>query len=942
MNKVISTAKASSLPPSDISSSHSSTPGSPLPDQNRDNTVYSSPSHPHTPPSSAAEQPVPDEVTTPSHPLEEATTPSHPLEEATTPSHPPEVEEVNTPSHPPTYSQFTQPLEVQKSLSHHDSVEEVLSESACSYSSEGQQGGRPMGGSPGVLHQEEKLPSEMYTSETFERPSQSSPSSDKVELEEEPSELDGHRTEAEEEPSGLDGHRTEAEEEPSELDGHRTEVEEEPSGLDGHRSEPEEEPSVLDGHRTEAEEEPSGLDGHRTEAEEEPSGLDGHRSEPEKEKSVQKGTMLREEGDSIGHGQGGERNLDEEVLEEVEEEEEEDDDDFYNMDKIRRDGPHNLEARGEPVMKDKEEREEGKTVVEEVEKKELPEDEEKEKSEEDEEEGERDVEEVEKEESLLEEVEEEEFEEPEEEEEKHRMTEVIAKDIAAADNKLQLDRGSTTTFKELAVPEHGQEAPGARSPMGVEAATTPQISEIAEDGPVSPELAGDVGSNQPADLPSAPLVVELPGNVGEQHSAYPLAKDVVQDLANEAFETMYQLFRSRRGRAAVHGQPEDKPAVVVVRQERNVTLTLEQKAEKITDDLLALLVRSENMYVNGLLSARENQQSPDHVDTNGHTVRDVSPPLSPSATSTLSPLHQHRFEADIHMPHLECVVVPPPGAHPLSGTHSPPPGAHPSLGTHSPPPGAHPSLGTHSPPPGAHPSLGTHSPPPGAHPSQQLLHPQVELAPPTAVVDAHHMVNSDRRSVNTVCEYAWRTFQRMGVDQLHTTDIHRCPQELYTKLYNAKKLGYEEAQCRQHYVDLVYNIAMDTIKEFHPKPVQEPVWSRGCTKGGKLVTRGLKSQAELAQLQDKVYVALSRGQTPLSLLGVRFLSGAKRPGGREIDFVDMLLIKELREEEPSWIDYSHDETQVKLSVADSIMDDLIKETVAVLADIVGKRSRKMN
>ena len=739
-------------------------------------------------------------------------------------SHHDSVEEVQMPS-----SHHDSVEEVPSS--HHDSVEEVLSESHSSSSSvsEGQQRDLLAGGSPGMQEgqqrdllaggspsmQEENPPSERYTSETFEKPSQSSPSSDKA--------------------------------------GPQEEL----------------------------------------------SGLREHKAEPQEEKSVLKDVMPKVGSESIGDGEGS---LDEETLEE-----EEDDDDFYNIQKkveTRRDLESEVEQpmKGVEPMGNDETEIEKETIMGEVEKEgSLKEEREKKELVEDEREEE---------EESIQEVEEEEEEDLDEdtegEEERFITTEVEAKGTA-----------DINLHEELTVLEHGPEAPGARSLMGVEAAMATQIPKITEEGPVSPDLAGDVGLNQPTAPPScstlsaATVLPPLAVDGIEGVAVEAVAKDLVQDMANEAFETMYQLFRAKRGRA-MHSQPEDRAPVVTVKQDRDVTLTLEQKADRITDDLLALLVQSETMYMNGLRTARGIQQSPDHVETKGRNLsappdKDLSLlPLSPSS------LHQCPFEANIHMPHLESVHSPPPGAHPPS------PGAHPH------PPGAH------SPPAGAHP------------PTPQLSPPQVKLTPPppSALLGTHHMVNSDHQSINTVCEYAWRAFQRIGAEGLHSTDTHRCPQELYSRLYNARGLGKEEACCRQHYVDLVYNVAMETIKELHPKQLPEPVWSCGCTKGGKLITRDLKSPAaELALLQNKVCTALTLGQKPLALSGIKFLNGMKRPGGREIDFVDMLLIKELRDEEPSWIDYSRDETAVKMAVADGILDELIKETVVVLTTIEGRRNR---
>lgn len=58
-----------------------------------------------------------------------------------------------------------------------------------------------------------------------------------------------------------------------------------------------------------------------------------------------------------------------------------------------------------------------------------------------------------------------------------------------------------------------------------------------------------------------------------------------------------------------------------------------------------------------------------------------------------------------------------------------------------------------------------------------------------------------------------------------------------------------------------------------------------------------------------------------------FKWGATR---RKHDSVDILLIHELRDEEPDWTDYSTEEFIVKMQLADSLFDLLLIETVRVL------------
>ncbi|XP_071947296.1 centrosome-associated protein 350-like isoform X2 [Antedon mediterranea] len=55
------------------------------------------------------------------------------------------------------------------------------------------------------------------------------------------------------------------------------------------------------------------------------------------------------------------------------------------------------------------------------------------------------------------------------------------------------------------------------------------------------------------------------------------------------------------------------------------------------------------------------------------------------------------------------------------------------------------------------------------------------------------------------------------------------------------------------------------------------------------------------------------------------------------DHVDEILIQELREEEPEWVNYDDDEVTVKMQLADGIMESLLTETAMVLTHINDKR-----
>lgn len=80
-----------------------------------------------------------------------------------------------------------------------------------------------------------------------------------------------------------------------------------------------------------------------------------------------------------------------------------------------------------------------------------------------------------------------------------------------------------------------------------------------------------------------------------------------------------------------------------------------------------------------------------------------------------------------------------------------------------------------------------------------------------------------------------------------------------------------------------------------------------------------------------------RGQIPTPFPPAKFLQGMRRVGGKNIDFIDSVLIRELRREEAGWVDYHEDETVVKLRVADNLLDSLLNESIHIITDIAERK-----
>ena len=136
-------------------------------------------------------------------------------------------------------------------------------------------------------------------------------------------------------------------------------------------------------------------------------------------------------------------------------------------------------------------------------------------------------------------------------------------------------------------------------------------------------------------------------------------------------------------------------------------------------------------------------------------------------------------------------------------------------------------------------------------------------------------------------------------------------------------------ECQVSFAKFVYQLAIEVINNH----------KTSCSNVPKsLASHFHKKSLTLRQIQSDVFTKIHQCKHPVKLLSPRYLAGNCRLGGKMIDGVDLLLIKELREEEPLWVNYDKDEEQVKIRTADEILDLLINETVTVLNNIYRKKA----
>ena len=484
-----------------------------------------------------------------------------------------------------------------------------------------------------------------------------------------------------------------------------------------------------------------------------------------------------------------------------------------------------------------------------------------------------------------------------------------------------------------------------------------------------------------------------------------ISEELAQELTNEAYETMHNIWKVKREtQLATKGQATEYEAtdVMKVPLDKEAKVSLEDKADRVTDQLLAVLLQSETNVACSIHNFKKSQEGEEehvllHVHIPEKTEEETPSPTSPRTLLPRSPILREP-ERPVLSPvpeepqddeeegqtepkrkqkgeeQEEEMTTPP--ISPLrrgapakliltAGTTTS------SIIESSPPPLSPPSPYRNF-VPSFIPAADEFSPPgsPPKHLSQASaarvaagektpflssqdkerkgLERSTSTESITSLLDsltiktAQCMVPSERANVDQVVERSWQVCEEIGFENLHHCSP-RCPNDILDMFSDLHELSPEENHCRRAYLELVFNLTVETLQNLHNVSDTTPIWTQESAVRSLLVPEHKNSGGiTLEKVQKRVYKALMRGQLPSQLPAVKFLRGMKRPGGREIDFVDTILIKELREEEPGWIDYCGDEASVKMKTADAILDSLITEAVQIMCDIGKKRQTRIN
>ncbi|XP_074655620.1 centrosome-associated protein 350-like [Tubulanus polymorphus] len=222
-----------------------------------------------------------------------------------------------------------------------------------------------------------------------------------------------------------------------------------------------------------------------------------------------------------------------------------------------------------------------------------------------------------------------------------------------------------------------------------------------------------------------------------------------------------------------------------------------------------------------------------------------------------------------------------------------------------------------------------HPPPPypGTPPAAALRALELQKLTEQLFYAVPHKQNEVRGLVSQVVDVFWEK-RRYGESM---EDV-----EMPAKFYEQEEEGLDlESNSCKVYKQLIFDLVGEYIKEMYrdEEDVEPPPWAKP-----KQFRKKLYYGKNPPTTSDKLKEIME--EEVLSLVGLkeggRELKSNKWSARKKKDQVDDILVQELQEEEPDWVNYDDDELAVKMQLADSIFESLLQETATVFKNIQHK------
>ena len=192
--------------------------------------------------------------------------------------------------------------------------------------------------------------------------------------------------------------------------------------------------------------------------------------------------------------------------------------------------------------------------------------------------------------------------------------------------------------------------------------------------------------------------------------------------------------------------------------------------------------------------------------------------------------------------------------------------------------------------------------------------------------------------VNSLVASALSVFFAQKSAGLPITDVEPPPELLSNGTTNDLRSTSERV-----YKRLVFDLTGDIFRELlsEETPAKRPSWMKARRRRKTRFHSGSRPLEDelgfLPIVRERVAELVGLSSARPSVEAARRKTFVKM--GKK-DFVDAILIQELREEEPQWVDYDDDELAVKFQVADAIFESLLSETVMVMNTVQDRRDAR--
>ena len=451
------------------------------------------------------------------------------------------------------------------------------------------------------------------------------------------------------------------------------------------------------------------------------------------------------------------------------------------------------------------------------------------------------------------------------------------------------------------------EAVGGRSPS-TESPTPSEVSSLDMDEVVPSDMEEEEGEEAVVEQQHKKTLTS-PERLSTVNG---VTNGLMQQLMKELVIDVSAAAQKRRARLALASRERQRSAM----------------ADSITTDLLAMLLQSEVYLMCNIRNAKKAALEEE--------------------TSHKPPAEVHTKPS--HLPLAARVVVP--LTHPSAAAGhklSPEP---PSLSPPPSPPGSPPRYSARA-------FAGDRSPPPTPPPDTSHAHVGVAQAERpmspvsiTSLMKEHPFSEAeltilprDKASVDKIAEVAWNDYLNATQEQKATGAHFKTPKSVLAVRSLSSQPSHlitdEEQACRDSFGHLVYQLALDVIREL--QPAQADQYSLKQSISWKMKRERRKSLVDppltLDNVKQIVFARLVEGRLPIRLPKGRYHHGMRRPGGKEVDFLEAVLIKELRADERRWTDFEEEERDIKLKTADRILNLLLDEVVQEVRAIVHRKSQ---